>query len=247
MAAHQLVGSETYTPLGYEEIIGELRTYITGPSDATVGVFCAYDVAGISLPTQQAADFLASALNAIVVVPDLLKGQYAKPEWFPLDSDEKRGAFFGYLKGYAFPKNHLGTFVKLMESCRERFPSVRRWGSYGLCWGGKIVALASKASTPLACSVQAHPGMLDPADAEEITIPHAVLASKDEPIDMVAGFKAVIESRDIPGYVTTYPMFHGWMGSSAKLGDDEARKEYIRGYTELLGFFQKYLSPVEPQ
>ena len=83
--------------------------------------------------------------------------------------------------------------------------------------------------------------MLDPEDAKEITIPHIVLASKDEPADMVAGFKQVIESNGIGGLVTTYPMFHGWMGSNARLGDDEGRREYTRGHAQLIEFFQTYL------
>jgi hypothetical protein len=74
--------------------------------------------------------------------------------------------------------------------------------------------------------------MLDPADAKEINIPHMVLASKDEPAEPVAGFKAVIEDRlgAIGGFVETYTtMFHGWMGTNAKLDQDEGRNGYIRG------------------
>lgn len=83
--------------------------------------------------------------------------------------------------------------------------------------------------------------MLDPADAEKIAFPHLVLASKDEPVGAVAGFKTTIESKRNGGYVETYSMFHGWMGSNARLGDPEGRREYSRGYNELLEFFQVYL------
>lgn len=93
---------------------------------------------GISTPTKQGADIIAAALNAVVAIPDLLKGTYAEKEWFPLNTEEKRNAFFGYLKGYAFPKNHLDDFMRVMEEFKQLFPSVERWGSYGLCWGGKV-------------------------------------------------------------------------------------------------------------
>jgi hypothetical protein len=72
--------------------------------------------------------------------------------------------------------------------------------------------------------------MLDPADAKEITIPHIVLASKDEPADNVAGFKEVIEGNGIGGFVTTYPtMHHGWLGSSADLLNEECFNVYTQG------------------
>lgn len=124
----------------------------------SIGVVCAYDVFGITVPIQQAADILASTLNATVVVPDLLKGTYAQQEWFPLTTEQNRAAFFEYLHGYAFPPKFMGDFGKFTSQCKERFPAAKKWGSYGLCWGGKVVALASQSQDLFVASAQMHPG-----------------------------------------------------------------------------------------
>lgn len=73
--------------------------------------------------------------------------------------------------------------------------------------------------------------MLDPADAKKITIPHLVMASKDEPSEQVAGFKEIIEANDITGSsLTTYStMHHGWMGSKANLVEEETFLGYVQG------------------
>ncbi|KUL82144.1 hypothetical protein ZTR_10704 [Talaromyces verruculosus] len=235
-----------YEPYGYEEVIGDVKTCdnITGREDSTIGVIDVYDVFGTSNHTKQGADLVAKALDAVIVVPDLLKGTYAKNEWFPLNSEEKRNFFFGFLKGYAAPYKYIEGFLELMKLIQTRFPSVKKWGSYGLCWGAKIVALTSMSETPFAASVQAHPGMLDSADAKKITIPHLVMASKDEPTEQVAGFKEIIESNGIAGSsLTTYTtMHHGWMGSKANLIEEETYAGYRQGYTQLIEFLQQHLA-----
>lgn len=73
--------------------------------------------------------------------------------------------------------------------------------------------------------------MLDPTDAKKITIPHLVMASKDEPSDQVAGFKEIIESNGIAGSsLTTYTtMHHGWMGSKANLVEEDTYAGYKQG------------------
>jgi cell wall assembly regulator SMI1 len=113
-------------------------TDITGPEDSKIGVVDLYDVLGFADETKQGADIVAEALNAVVIIPDVLKGMYAQPDWFPLDSDAKRQHFFGWLHGPAAAHKYLGILTEVMEECKTRFPSVTNWGSYGLCWGGKV-------------------------------------------------------------------------------------------------------------
>lgn len=231
----------------------------------------AYDVMGLSNNTKQGADIVSRALNAIVIIPDLLQGVYADPEWLPPNTDEKREKFFGYLKGYAAPQKYVEKFIEVTNECKARSPEVNKWGSYGLCWGGKVNELAALIfqlmfsltglsgcgaglqkrypvhdihTTASRVTSKSIPfgylyvlmkcifSMLDPNDAKEINIPHMVLASKDEPAEPVAGFKTVIEDRSgaIVSFVETYAtMFHGWMGTNAKLHDVESRDGYIRG------------------
>ena len=51
--------------------------------------------------------------------------------------------------------------------------------------------------------------MLDVTDAKALTIPHIVLASKDEPAEAVAGYADVIANGK-GGVVETYPTMVYW-------------------------------------
>ena len=63
-----------------------------------------------------------------------------------------------------------------------------------MCWGGKVVALSVKASTnPFSVAASVHPAMVDPADADGITIPMTLLASKEEPADTVKKFEDALK------------------------------------------------------
>lgn len=45
----------------------------------------------------------------------------------------------------------------VVDAYRVAFPSVEKWGAYGLCWGGKVLALSSGEGSPFSGTVQ-HPG-----------------------------------------------------------------------------------------
>ena len=64
-------------------------------------------------------------------------------------------------------------------------------------------------------------------DAEKLTIPHLIEASKDEPADVVKQYAEILGKN---GEVETYStMHHGWMGARANLEDQENVKEFERG------------------
>jgi dienelactone hydrolase len=104
--------------------------------------------------------------------------------------------------------------------------------------------------------------MLAAADAEQLTIPHMVLASNGEDAEIVKQYKAIIDGEGKTGEVripmlslilclskaniqmkveTYATMHHGWMGARANLSNADNLKEYERGYNQLAGFFTKYL------
>lgn len=79
-------------------------------------------------------------------------------------------------------------------------------------------------------------------DAEALTAPHILLASPEEPADVVARYKEILARPGKAGLVETYEaMFHGWMGARANLADEKNRAEYERGYQQVADFFVKYL------
>lgn len=84
-----------------------------------------------------------------------------------------------------------------------------------------------------------HPAMVDAADAAGIKVPFVLLASGDEPAEDVNKFEKAL---NVEKLVKTFPtQIHGWMAARADLSDDNVKKEYERGYKDLLGFFGKNL------
>lgn len=87
--------------------------------------------------------------------------------------------------------------------------------------------------------MQCHPAMVDSEDAKKVTIPMALLASKDEPADEVSKFKSSLK---VPNFVETWPtQIHGWMAARGNLADAEVRKEYENGYKSVLSFLHDNL------
>ncbi|KAL3450490.1 hypothetical protein BJX65DRAFT_305328 [Aspergillus insuetus] len=219
-----------YTAKGKYEDIAGLKTYVTGTQDATIGLVAVYDVFGLAMQTLQGADRLAAQLGATVLVPDFFDGEAMKPEWYPPDTEEKMELVRTFVSGKAALPPNSEALKALMTETKSRFSTVQKWGAYGLCWGGKLLALNSGVGTPFVASGQAHPGRLEKTDADTITIPHIVLASKDEPADVVEEYSKIISSNGVGGKVETYStMWHGWMGARANLEDEHAYAEYTRG------------------
>ncbi|OJJ79026.1 dienelactone hydrolase family protein [Aspergillus glaucus CBS 516.65] len=231
-----------YTPKGTYQTLASLNTYITGPRDASTAIIDIYDIFGLSPQTIQGADILSTRLNALVLVPDFFHGDGAKHEWLPADTEEKMSKLMGFVGSKADIPTNVGVLVEAVKVYRETFSSVKTWGSLGLCWGGKVAVLASGEGTLFTATAQVHPGRLETSDAEKLTIPHLVLASKDEPADAVKGYAGIISKNGHGGLVETYEtMWHGWMGARADLDNEESLKEYVRGYAQAAEFFEKYL------
>ncbi|KAL4872509.1 hypothetical protein BDV12DRAFT_182874 [Aspergillus spectabilis] len=236
--------SEGYTPKGTSSAIAglEFNTYVTGPPTATLAILTIYDIFGNTPQTTQGADLLATRLNALVLIPDFFYGEGAKQEWLPADTEEKKSVLMEFVNRRANWTDAAQGIPDLVRKYQGDFTNVRRWGAYGLCWGGKVLALSSGVGSVWGSTVQVHPGLMDKSDAEALTIPHAVLASKEEPGDVVAFYEETIKEKGLGGFVETYEgMWHGWMGARADLKGEESLREYIRGYEQIAGFFEKYL------
>lgn len=77
--------------------------------------------------------------------------------------------------------------------------------------------------------------MVDPADAEDISIPFSLLASGEEPGEDVIKFEAALSG---PKHVETFTdQIHGWMAARSDLNDPRVKEEYERGYKTLVSFF----------
>ncbi|KAH7175550.1 hypothetical protein EDB81DRAFT_874394 [Dactylonectria macrodidyma] len=156
---------------------------------------------------------------------------------YPPDTEEKQkglGDFFG-----KFPPPKIAALVPdYVKAVQAKDSSISKFGIIGYCWGGKVVALSTKADTnPFSVAASIHPAMVDANDATGVTIPTALLASKDEDATEVKKFE---EALTVPKHVETFgDQIHGWMAARADLEDARVREEYERGYKTVLGFFGK--------
>ncbi|KAL3422268.1 AIM2 family protein C30D10.14 [Phlyctema vagabunda] len=234
--------SKGYETKGKYETIDGLKTYVTGPADATKGLLFIYDIFGYFPQSLQGADILSTSdkhNKYQVFIPDFLEGKPADITWFPPDTDEKKkhmGDFFG---NQGAPPKTAARVPIVLKEIQKQYPNIKTFGIIGFCWGGKIVSLTTKSGTPFSAAAECHPAMVDPADAPEISVPLCLLASQDESVEDVKKFEANLK---VDKYIETFgDQIHGFMAARSNLDDPKNKAEYERGYKTVLEFFGKHL------
>ncbi|RAO69679.1 uncharacterized protein BHQ10_005691 [Talaromyces amestolkiae] len=238
--------SKGYEAKGEYKTFGGLKTYVTGPADATRAIFVIYeDIFGFFPQTLQGADILANAdqdQKYRVYMPDFFEGEPADISWYPPTTEEYKQKLGNFFQTRAAPPGHLARIPGIITDANKEASSgsgFTSWGILGYCWGGKVANLALGKNTLFKASVQAHPAMLDPNDAKNVSVPSALLASKDEDPAAIKGYEANLK---VVKFVDTYPtQIHGWMAARSNLEDPEVKKEYERGYRAVLDFFHQHL------
>ncbi|KAI0104354.1 Alpha/Beta hydrolase protein [Daldinia grandis] len=236
------VVSKGYTAKGTYEELGGFKSYVTGPKEATKGIITIFDIFGFYPQTLQGADILATSDHSQqykVFIPDWFNGEPAPLSWFPPDTEEKQknlGAFFQKNS----PPSVAAKVPDYVNAVSAKYPEIKNWAILGFCWGGKVVSLVtSKPDTVFKAGVEAHPAMVDPADAENIKVPLALLASKDEPPEDVKKFEQNLKG---PKHVETFSdQIHGWMAARSDLENERVKAEYTRGYEIVLKFLSKHV------
>ncbi|KAH8760982.1 Alpha/Beta hydrolase protein [Diaporthe sp. PMI_573] len=235
------VVSSGYGASGAYETLGGLKTYVTGPSDATKGIIVIYDIFGFADQTVQGADILATSETTkySVFIPDFLKGDYCPSELFPPDTEEKGqkvGAWFAQSEHY--PHTTAAALPEFLKAAQAAKPSITSWGIVGYCWGGKVVELVTSGDANLFKIAGAvHPAMVDPAGAEKISVPYILLASMEEPAETIKDFESKLK---VTCHVETFDdQVHGFMAARGDLSSSRVKDEYKRGYETLLTFFAK--------
>ncbi|KAI9675287.1 MAG: hypothetical protein M1817_001189 [Caeruleum heppii] len=228
------VTAQGYEPKGkYIEVDG-LKTYVTGPSTASSALLVIYDIFGFFPQTLQGADILAHADSSHqyqVFMPDFFEGQPAHISWYPPDTDDKKEKMGAFFQGPAAPPKTAERVPKIVKTLGEMNPGLQKWGA--------IVSLTTREGTPFSVAAECHPAMVDPEDAKHVSIPLAVLASKDEDAEAIKQFE---KNLTVPKHVETFgDQLHGWMAARADLQDSKVRAEYERGYKSILTFFHEYL------
>ncbi|KAF2257106.1 alpha/beta-hydrolase [Trematosphaeria pertusa] len=235
------VVTKGYQPKGDYITVDGLKTYATGPKDAKKGILVVYDIFGFFPQTLQGADILAYTdkdSQYQVFIPDFFEGEPADISWYPPDNEEKGKKLGEFFKAKAAPPKTLPRIPKIVEELKKS-KGVETWGMVGYCWGGKIVNLSSMEGTPFKAAASCHPAMVAGDDAPGVTIPFAMLPSKDESKEDVEKWQQGIK---VPHLVEWFPdQVHGWMAARGDLEDEKVKKEYERGYKIVLDFFHKHM------
>ncbi|KAJ5338207.1 hypothetical protein N7452_004935 [Penicillium brevicompactum] len=235
-----------YEAKGEYITLNGLKTYVTGPESATEAILIIYDIFGFFPQTIQGADILATSSENRkyrVFMPDFFEGKPADISWYPPATKEHAESMNAFFSSQAMPEKTLSKIPGVVENANKTADGgtgFAKWAIVGHCWGGKISSLsAGKDNKIFKAAVQCHPAMLDPADAAEVKVPMALLASKDEHMGDVAAYKANLK---VPNHVETFSsQSHGWMAARSNLSDTHVQKEYARGYQTILGFLEQNL------
>jgi len=230
--------SKGYQPKGTYETIGGYKTYVTGPADATKAIVVIFDIFGYFDQTLQGADILSTSdkQKYKVYMPDWFEGKPCPIEIFPPDNDEKKEKLGKFFETFPPPKI-AGKVPSFVDAIKAKDSSISKFGILGFCWGGKVAALSVKAdNNPFSVAASAHPAMVDPADAQGMTVPFAMLASGDEPAEDVKKFEEALGG--VKKHVEIFKdQIHGWMAARSNLEDERVKSEYERGYKTVLKFF----------
>ncbi|KAK6508871.1 hypothetical protein TWF481_003638 [Arthrobotrys musiformis] len=237
------VPAEGYDAKGTFQEINGLKLYFTGPTASNSAIVFIYDAYGYADQVLAGADLLSDLSGSLVIVPDVLGDAAISPKYRSFDqiSEEIKkpllATFMGKINEF---RDFPGQILDGLEKWGDLWPSVEKWGVFGLCFGGKLAVLLSQKATPFLVSGQAHPSFLANGDPDLVTIPHICLASKDENPERIAEYKTVMGEQ---GHVNTYPKdIHGWMGAKADLTDPDQKISFHSGYQEVSAFFRAYLS-----
>ncbi|KAL9536340.1 hypothetical protein SMMN14_00361 [Sphaerulina musiva] len=234
--------AEGYKEKGEWITVNGMKTYATGPSDAKKAILVVYDIFGFFPQTLQGADILAYSDKERpyqVFMPDFFEGQPADISWLPADTKDKETKLGEFFSTKAAPPKTLEKIPKVLAEIKGQRSSISEWGVLGYCWGGKIVNLSSQAGTPFKAAASCHPAMVDEKDAPGITIPFAMLPSKDEPKEDVEKWQKGLKVKNI---VEWFPsQVHGFMAARGDLNDKAVEADYKKAYELVLHFFHEHM------
>ncbi|KAF2734326.1 alpha/beta-hydrolase [Polyplosphaeria fusca] len=238
----------TYTPLGTTHTLSSLQVYATGSPTSTRAILFVYDVFGNTPQTLQGADTLAQLTNSLVLMPDVFEGEPLAQDLFPVEGldDEGKARLGDWLKRKLDFVRAAEQVVEVRRDAEEKFPGVKRWGAFGLCFGGKVTALlAGRGEGLFEAAGTAHPGRLAVDEVKAMKIPYVCLFSKDGEdgtVEEVKEYDEALRKNGHENVIEHFGMQHGWMGARAKLEEEEGKKEFERGYKLVADFFEKRLS-----
>jgi len=168
-------------------------------------------------------------------MPDFFDGKPVPLDYFPPDNKEKEEFLGNFFQTQAAPPKTLERVPNVVRETQEKHKGVQAWGVVGYCWGGKIANLLAGENSQFYAAAACHPAMVDANDAKKITIPFAMLPSKDESKEDVDNWEKNCKTDHTVEWFND--QVHGFMAARGDLKQEGVKKEYQRGYKILLDFF----------
>ncbi|KAI4746452.1 alpha/beta-hydrolase [Aureobasidium sp. EXF-12298] len=234
--------SKGYDAKGTYTTIDGMKTYTTGPSDAKKAILVIYDIFGFKDQTLQGADILATSDKENqyqVFMPDFFEGKPVDINDYPPDTKEKEERLGKFFQTTGAPPKTVSRIPKVIDEIKSQNKNIASFGIVGFCWGGKIVNLSSQKDTVFKAAAACHPAMVDPNDAAGISIPIAMLPSKDEDKEAVEKWEQGVKTKHLVKWYND--QVHGFMAARADLEDENVKKNYMDAYGVLLNFFHEHM------
>ncbi|KAG4977595.1 hypothetical protein JHK82_036863 [Glycine max] len=220
---------------GTVQELGGLNSYVTGSSDSKLALILVSDVFGYEAPKlRKLADKVAAA-GFLVVVPDLLYGDYI------VDLNNPQFDRESWRKAHGKDKACEDT-KPLISALKSK--GVKSIGAAGFCWGGVVVVKLAM-STDIQAAVILHPGLIADNEFNEVRIPIAILGAEIDHLFPPERLKQIEEmlsvKAEFESFVKLYPgVSHGW--TLRYNDDDEATvKSAKEAHQDMLNWFIKHV------
>ncbi|KAK7245788.1 hypothetical protein RIF29_40638 [Crotalaria pallida] len=224
---------------GTAQELGGLKSYVTGPPDSKLALILISDVFGYESPNLRKLADKVAATGFLVVVPDLLYGDYYDLDNPQFDRDSWR-------KAHAPDKASEDT-KPLIAALKSK--GVTAIGAAGFCWGGVVVVkLAISNPSDIQAAVILHPGPITDDELIEVRVPLAILGAEIDNVFPPTKLKQIEEmlsvKSELKSFVKIYPgVTHGWT-VRYNVDDEAAVKSAEEAHQDLLNWFIKHVKLV---
>ncbi|GLT47496.1 hypothetical protein SLA2020_211910 [Shorea laevis] len=219
---------------GHVEVIGGLKSYVTGSPHSKSAILLISDIFGYEAPNlRKLADKVAAA-GFYVVVPDFFYGDPYAPE------NSERPVMV-WIKDHGADKG-FEDVKPVVDALKSK--GISAIGAAGFCWGAKVVVQLANAGL-IQAAVLLHPSFVNVDDIKGVKAPIAVLGAEIDqmsPPALLKQFEEVLNAKpEVDGYVKIFPkVAHGWT-VRYDVNDEAAVKPANEAHADLLAWFAKYV------
>ncbi|RWR94731.1 endo-1,3/1,4-beta-D-glucanase-like protein [Cinnamomum micranthum f. kanehirae] len=219
---------------GTVEILGGLKTYITGSPESKLAILLVSDVFGYEAPNLRTLADKIAAAGFYVVVPDFFYGD-------PYAPDDIQKPIQVWIKSHGTDKGYEDAKSVVADLKSKGISTI---GAGGFCWGAKVVVELAKLSE-IQAAVLCHPSLVTVDDIKVVKSPISILAAEIDqmsPPELVKQFEEVLSGKpEVDSFVKIFPgVAHGW---TVRYNPDEAAAVKVaeEAHQDMLAWFAKHI------